>query len=426
MTSVVPRTKVSKDTVRFRKEFSEKERSGPGSYGDLVLRERTSKLWRSEGHPIDRSTGKRLSGGPFHVTHSEFFFEPGYAGELCKGTTNEKFFNGPLMPPNVIPAESVAKEYSGVAKDQDTSSLESFGATAISNCAPVNPTSNLGVSLGEILREKRVPSLAGIQTWKHRTNVLKGAGSEYLNQQFGWAPLISEVHAVSGAARSQRDIMKNYAHNEGRDVHREFHFPIEIQEKAEPVGNAYVGTNLNNLSGYSSVIGSSPAECITCFRKETKRWFVGCFTYGGPSGADSFRRHLGFGSQADQLYGLQLTPSLLWELAPWSWAVDWFSNTGDVINNITNFALAGLVMRYGFMMAETIEEYYTEFVGCKLRKKLGPGKYGPASVSPARSGVRLITKSRAPANPFGFGVGWEGLSPTQLAITAALGITRLL
>jgi hypothetical protein len=360
------------------------------------------------------------------VTHSEFFFEPGYADELCKGTTNEKFFVGPLMPPNLIPAANVAAKYGGVAKDQDTSSLDSLGATAISQCAPTNPTSNLGVSLGEIMLEKKLPSLHGITTWKERTNALRGLGSEYLNHQFGWAPLVSEVHAVTGAARHQRDIMKNYAHNEGRDVHRRFDFPIELSEFAEPVGNAYVGTNLNNLSGYASVSGGTPAECQTCFRKETKKWFEGCFTYGGPSGADNFRRHLGFGSKADQLYGLQLTPSLLWELTPWSWAVDWFSNAGDVINNVTNFALAGLVMRYGFMMVETIEEYYTEYSGCRLRKKLKPGVYASTPVSPARAGVRLVTKSRTSANPFGFGIGWEGLSPTQLAITAALGITRVL
>ena len=426
MASKVPRVKVSKDTIRYRKEYKDSDRGGSNAeYGDLTLRETTSKLWRSEGHPINPSTGNRVGGGPFHVTHTEFFFEPGYADELCKGTTNEKFFIGPLMPPNLIPAPLVALKYNGEAKDQDSSSLDKLGATAISQCAPTNPTSSLGTGLAETMREG-VPSLYGISTWKERTNVLRGLGSEYLNHVFGWAPLANEVHSVVHAARHQRDIMQNYRHNEGRDVHRRFDFPITVEEYGEPVGNAYVGTNLNNLSGYASVSGATPAECQTCFRKETKRWFEGCFTYGGPSGADNFRRHLGYGQEADQLYGLQLTPTLLWELVPWSWAVDWFSNAGDVINNVTNFAIAGLVMRYGFMMEETIEEYYTEYSGCRLRKKISNGKYGSTSVSPARAGVRLVTKSRTSANPFGFGVGWEGLSPTQLAITAALGITRLL
>jgi ABC-type polysaccharide/polyol phosphate export permease len=36
------------------------------------------------------------------------------------------------------------------------------------------------------------------------------------------------------------------------------------------------------------------------------------------------------------------------------------------------------------------------------------------------------TKQRYRANPFGFGITWDGLSPLQLAIAAALGITRKL
>jgi len=34
------------------------------------------------------------------------------------------------------------------------------------------------------------------------------------------------------------------------------------------------------------------------------------------------------------------------------------------------------------------------------------------------------TKVRRPANPFGFGITWGGLSPFQLSIAAALGLSR--
>ena len=426
MASKVPRTKVSKDTVRIRREFSDAGRGSEFSYTDFTLRETTSTLWRSEGHPLNRITGKRTSGGPFHVTHQETFVEPADAPELCKGTgVNEKFHVGPLIPARFSDTSSSWTSYSGEPKDWDESRLNSDGATAISQCAPTNPTANLGTSLAETFREG-VPSLPGIQSWERRTRAAKAAGGEYLNYQFGWAPLASEVHSVVNAARHHRDIMQNYAHNEGRDVHRRFDFPIEKQEISNPVGSEYVGQNLQNLSGYAAVSGATPAECTAVFRKETKRWFEGCFTYGGPSGTDSFRRHLGFGREADAVFGLSLTPDVLWELTPWSWAVDWFSNAGDVINNVTNFGAAGLVMRYGFMMTEVIEEYRVELTGCRLRAKTKPNTYISVPIGPSAFGNRLISRSRSSANPFGFGVGWEGLSPTQLAITAALGITRLL
>ena len=186
------------------------------------------------------------------------------------------------------------------------------------------------------------------------------------------------------------------------------------------------GYALLPLSSNFLYIGSTAEPRRIVCKNERKRWFEGCFTYGGPSGTDSFRRHLGFGREADAVFGLSLTPDVLWELTPWSWAVDWFSNAGDVINNVTNFGAAGLVMRYGFMMTEVIEEYRVELTGCRLRAKTKPNTYISVPIGPSAFGNRLISRSRSSANPFGFGVGWEGLSPTQLAITAALGITRLL
>jgi hypothetical protein len=40
--------------------------------------------------------------------------------------------------------------------------------------------------------------------------------------------------------------------------------------------------------------------------------------------------------------------------------------------------------------------------------------------------LRLVTetKKRVPASPFGFGITWDGLSPLQVSILGALGITR--
>jgi hypothetical protein len=97
--------------------------------------------------------------------------------------------------------------------------------------------------------------------------------------------------------------------------------------------------------------------------------------------------------------------------------VDWFSNAGDVINNAQAFALGGLVMPYGYIMEETtiVELYEQDHTGLT-------GVHGPSPTTMCESTI----KRRRPANPFGFGVGWQGLTPTQLAISAALGITRLL
>jgi len=381
-----------------------------------------SRLLISGGHPINRKTGKYDSGGPFFVTHTGPFINPGSVSNIVN-TKKEKLYSGPVFG-DMDSSSAVKEHYSGVPPEElDENSMNSDGATAISLVAPTNPTASLSSTLAESFREG-IPSLPGIQSWKKRTEVLRAAGSEYLNAQFGWLPLTSEVNDVVNAARHHRDIMKNYRHNEGTNIHRRFDFSPEIQRWEEQISSADPIRGI--LSSDFHFAGDASAERIVSVEKRTNKWFEGCFTYGGPSKTDSFGRSLGFGEEADAVYGLNLSPDVLWNLTPWSWAVDWFTNAGDVINNVSNFAAAGLVMRYGFMMKETIETYSTEwsdgaFIRLKPNNTLEHHRAGAGS-----RGFSTITRSRAPANPFGFGIGWEGLSPTQLAITAAIGITRLL
>jgi len=308
--------------------------------------------------------------------------------------------------------------------DKNESLLTKEGAVAISLCNPINSASDLGTGLAESMREG-IPSIPGIQSWRRRTEILKAAGSEYLNYIFGWAPLVKEVNDVVDATRHHRDIMKQYHHGEGRNTHREFHFPTKREQRDTVVTKEWPLASSAQLStSYVNIGLGAPGRQVSRVT-ETKRWFEGCFTYALPSSTDSWRKAYGFGSQADQLYGLTLTPDILWELVPWSWAVDWFSNAGQVINNVTNFGLAGLVMRYGYIMEETSDIYTVSGGPCAFNVEKN-GIKGSQDSGAWRRVTEVVTKRRLPANPFGFGIGWEGLSPTQLAITAALGITRLL
>jgi len=390
----------------------------------LTLGQTTSKLWRSEGHPVNRKTGVREGGGPFHVSHSGAFVNAGSVHGVLGGNSLTTLYSGPIYGP-MVTASAIGEHHTKTVHDQDESSMKADGSTAISQCAPTNATANLASTLAESYREG-VPTLPGIQSWKKRTEYLKSLGSEYLNYQFGWAPLKNEVHSVVNAARHHRDIMQNYKHNEGRNVHRQFHFPDTVESWHEEVLAPPAFQPLNTTYLASGAIAGNTVV-VTC-EKVRKRWFEGCFTYGGPSNSDNFGRALGFGSEADAVFGLALSPDVLWNLTPWSWAVDWFTNAGDVIHNVSNFALAGLVMRYGYMMEETISTYATEYSDTywNVLEKKTPKKVGKTREGNCSRGEITVHKSRCPASPFGFGVGWEGLSPTQLAITAALGITRLL
>jgi hypothetical protein len=384
----------------------------------------------SVSHPRSRD-GSYREGGPFYTSRVQDIYEPGHVTNAFFQKQG-KFYSGPVI--GLAPTEAEMKQlgYKNLKREfgsTDTSNLVPKGTTAISLCNPVNPAANLGTSLAESVREG-IPSLPGIEQWRAKTQFLKGLGSEYLNHQFGWAPLRDEVSSVVNAARNHRDLLQQYHRGEGSDTHRSFSFPLQHTHLS------IAETEPGSWSGFPGEWSGQHGTRKVSLIRETKCWFEGVFTYALPSSTDSWRKALGFGSDADQLFGLALSPDILWELTPWSWAVDWFSNTGQVINNVTNFGLAGLVMRYGYMMEESIEtivaeghlpdyvsaQYHTNSSGKEptwlLSKGVSPGKY--------RIGTESVRKVRSPASPFGFSIGWQDLSPTQLAITAALGITRLL
>jgi hypothetical protein len=90
---------------------------------------------------------------------------------------------------------------------------------------------------------------------------------------------------------------------------------------------------------------------------------------------------------------------------------------GDVLSNISDHLEYGLVLRYGYIMEKTTISYT---YSCDRSIVLEDGQ--EITIPP----ITFVTetKVRRKANPFGFGLSWEGLSPIQLAIAGALGISR--
>ncbi|DAD51434.1 TPA_asm: maturation protein [ssRNA phage Zoerhiza.4_21] len=362
----------------------------------------------SSGHKRGRN-GRYYSGGPF----STFLIKPVVSTRIVKLEGERNGLNNKYLGPICIPITNSG--YSGIDGSVFSSSssyLDPIGATAISIVDPTNPNSQLGVDLGEIVLDRKLP-IPGIPTWERRTKLAKAAGSEYLNMEFGWKPLVDDMKNVAQSVKDGNKIMENYQAASGTLVHREFAFD-DIVERSESVVSG--GTQCTYASNaIQPAFHGTPAPLTLQSETTIKRWFSGSFIYADAS-PTKVGECLGIGSEADKLFGLTLTPDTIWQLTPWSWAADWFSNTGNVISNATSFGLAGLVMRYGYIMEEksTLMTYHMPQTGLK-------GVSGP----PPPAQVVFTTKRRREANPFGFGVSWEGLTPTQIAITAALGITRL-
>jgi hypothetical protein len=261
----------------------------------------------------------------------------------------------------------------------------------------------MSTAMGELLSDG-LPMISGMEAIKNRAKVARSAGSEYLNVQFGWLPLISDVRAFASAVRDSHEILNNYREGSGKKIRRQYSFP----------------DNEDSTRLYQGSFFGSPASHVNAFGTGTmsehythKCWFSGAFRYYIPTGSTQLAKFQEWRSMADHLLGVNVDPETLWNIAPWSWAIDWFSNTGDIMPNISNLGKDGLVMQYGYVMDHARVNRITS---AKFTKS------GKSCVS-----SRIITdewKMRLPATPFGFGVDPSSFTPKRVAILAALGLSR--
>lgn len=298
------------------------------------------------------------------------------------------------------------------AQDSSESSLTALGATAVSRCRPTASAVELSTALGE-LRKEGLPSLPGIRTWQERSLRASSAGSEYLNAVFGWAPLVDDITKFCDMISKSGSILSQYESDKAKPIRRRYSFPSERVSTTVTLSENKLPWGLTTTGGFSGQTSGGKWVETTSVTRDT--WFSGAFAYGVPNGIYSGTGIMEAIGQADRLLGLSLTPDVLWNLTPWSWAIDWFTNTGDVLETLSDFASQGLVMRYGYVMEHVVHEKTYSLTGCRIYGK-------PVSLAPSR--LVTETKTRIKANPFGFGVTWEGLSSSQLAILAALGISR--
>jgi hypothetical protein len=297
--------------------------------------------------------------------------------------------------------------------------LKPIGTTAISRCKPTNHISDLAADLFEIYHGQ-LPRLPGVNLWENKARQAKSIGSEYLNKEFGWEPLVSDIRDASYAAANSERLMRAYEENSGKTVRRSYAFPVEESVTSSDLGPSDGYTVYSNSWSGSYIDGTKSQPHlikVVKFRRET--WFKGCFTYHLPVEYNSRNKLAKIAARAEHLYGIELTPYTLWQISPWTWAVDWFSNMGDVLNNLTSWSADGLVLQYGYLMEHIVSET-TYALDRPSRFKLYGGGYAPCS--PVTTYYE--SKQRIRATPFGFELDFSSLSPRQIAISVALGLTK--
>jgi hypothetical protein len=320
-------------------------------------------------------------------------------------------------------------------------SLNALGTSYIRRYRPGNPVANLGQWYGELHDLPRLPIFL-----KERTKHFRDLGSEYLNIEFGWKPFVKDLIQVYRTQQTIKDRLEKLIRDNGLKVKRRSKRDTDSVSSVLGEGNLTqpfgrlddfsIGglpyTELEGLkvqgpygTGYpdEAVSGSCPFRVET--GTDTVTWFVGTFRYYVPDiGSDRWTE-----KAKANLFGLTPTPSVLYELYPWSWLVDWFSNVGDIVSNLSANPVDNEFLTDAYVMQTIVERLRVTADPSWDASSFYAPNYG-ANLSISAGSDHLdysllkVNKLRRQASPFGFGLKSLDFSLRQLAILAALGISQ--
>lgn len=332
-------------------------------------------------------------GGNWLLERTEHSGSPGGAdGTLFKGPLLIGTPSAGFLPPTRGP----------ILSDDEVKEL---GQKLSQDAIPTAPSVDAPTVFGEIIKDG-FPTRAMLDNIRQQASLLKKSGGEYLNLQFGWKPLMSDMRRLLYTIKNSERVVDGYLKN-ANGWHN--------QTRSIPA--------TREVTNYSGGFTCYPAVANHFFTgsaqylSETKVWFKGTFRYFVPVGNGFGDRMRRYRKEADKLLGLQFPPSpdQIWNLTPWSWMADWFVDIGGFYETLGNMGPDGAAMRSGYLM-------HSKSLTTTMGGTIKTGNL--AGISSSRQ-VKEVYKGRAVnASPFGFDTSWEGLSPYQLSIVAAIGITR--
>jgi hypothetical protein len=279
---------------------------------------------------------------------------------------------------------------------------------------------------------------------KARTHVLKGdfdnnevfmspkrAADYFLEHSFGWAPFLSDLRKFYTLWHGKETIIKRLSSQNGQPVRRKatlVGLPVEVPGPDGKPIIRYEPTiedwKLNGGSGqliqpplHSNFYATTPSWELRRVTK-LKVSATGRFSFYRPEFDTSKNEYNSSWFEINRLmtiYGLRISPSNIYRATPWTWLIDWFSNLGDHFDYLTDITTDSIAAEYLYLHVE--KEIVWKFI-----QTLPFRDPGLTTLTWER---KLLVNERKGANsPYGFNLSWDNLTPRQLVILGALGITR--
>jgi hypothetical protein len=319
--------------------------------------------------------------------------------------------------------------------------LNAQGTQFIARYRPESPIAQFGQFLIELHQLPQIPRFL-----LRRAKYYSDLGAEYLNVEFGWRPFVKDV---KDAFSFQQRFQERY-----NRLCRENGLPIRKRDKHvltdttwvslcegslnQPFGklddlsiggnslleNLVIGGPLGSTFDYNGSDFHGQCDYKLEERTVTDAWNCGTFFYYVPD----LNSEQWTDKAKKMLSGVNLTPALLYDVYPWSWLLNWFTNAGQVVHNLSDDRLDNELLTNCYAMfyrrverRVTISLHWDE-VDNGTENAINR-LFVPAGGDSFQYLLTKIEKYRHQASPFGFGVPREAFSAKQWAILAALWIS---
>jgi len=253
---------------------------------------------------------------------------------------------------------------------------------------------------------------------KHGELAPKNVAGHFLNHNFGWVPFIKDVtQTLDNIINSDQKIRRIIDEN-GKDVRRRAKL-LNHTESTNLGGNDLCLVSPGNTSYLQQCMAGQPRyevwldRTIEAHTVGRFRYYIPYFDMSSPLAQGM----LGDVMRQLTLHGARVTPYNVYKATKWTWLLDWVSNAGRTISAVQDQALDNMAATYLYLCHTETKTYrFRQYL--PFNAKSG----GPKTLEWSR--VIDVKQRKEAEAPFGFGLSWEELTPKQLSLLAAIGITR--
>jgi len=252
-----------------------------------------------------------------------------------------------------------------------------------------------------------------------------GNAKSYLAVQFGWLPLVSSIRSYIDLYNTMEKRIRQLLKDDGKRVKRKRDYVTHASTKTS-ITKSYVWPDTGStwqslfdypLIGHISGEPDIPWSVTTTVTQSHRIWASGVYLYHLPPGP----KNLAYLQKLlRNLANFRLTVGQVYDLVPWTWLLDWFTNVGNIVHSMDpGVGMDGAFQNF-FLMGEklTTVEVEATFQAMDINTK-APVTY---TLSCRHEFKHKLRDSLG--GPFDIVDSGFEMTPFQLSILGAIGISK--